>query len=136
MAVLIRECIASKPGLFENRSFTLDEKITVIRGRNNSGKSLLARAIVDLLHSRRTGELLLGRTAWEDLYMDAVLSDPGGDYRITRNGSRAVTIKSIEGGVESELVSLDCRGRDDEPLARALTRLFGSEPSSVWRKKP
>jgi uncharacterized protein YhaN len=127
MDVLIRECIASRPGLFENRSFALDEKITIIRGRNNSGKSLLARAIIDLLHMRRTGELLLGRAEWEDLYMDAVLADPGGEYRITRNGCRAITIKSIEGGAESDLVTLDCRGREEEGLFREIMESLGRQ---------
>ncbi len=117
MAVLIKECIASRQGLFENRTFSLDERLTFIRGRNNSGKSLLARALVDLLHARRTPSLLLERASWENLYLDALLANSHGEFRFTRNGSRSFAIKSLDGGAAEDLVALDLREAGDAPLA-------------------
>lgn len=120
MAVLIKECIASRQGLFENRTFSLDERLTFIRGRNNSGKSLLARALVDLLHARRTPALLLERAAWEHLYLDALLANSHGEYRFTRNGSRSFGIKSQDAGAGEDLVALDLREAGDAPLDREI----------------
>ncbi len=109
MAVRIKNCIASKPGLFENRHFELDGRISVIHGRNDSGKTLLSRAIVDMFHSRTAGKGFLNNGEWEDLYLETLLDDSDREYRIARNGDKLFKMTSIRSGKETDILSVDLK---------------------------
>ena len=45
----IQKCITSKPGLFENKTLVFNDHVSIVYGKNDSGKSLIARAIMDTL---------------------------------------------------------------------------------------
>ncbi len=123
--MLIRECTASKPGLFTNRLFTFEERLNVILGRNNSGKSLLARAIVDLLHGPRPGVGLMDGSAWDSLYLEAVFSNSRGDFRFIRNGLRSLAIRR-PGDEEKDIWARDFEGNGEGPaIEAALESLEG-----------
>ncbi len=49
LALRIKRCVASMPGLFNNRTLEFNEGLTIVYGRNGSGKSVLARAIIELV---------------------------------------------------------------------------------------
>ena len=87
----IKRCIVSRPGLFNNRTLEFNEGLTVVYGRNGSGKSLLARAIIELLWGSAHPVSLLKKGAWESLYLEIDLSTAF-EYTFVRNGDRVLSI--------------------------------------------
>ncbi len=98
----IKRCIVSRPGLFNNRTLEFNEGLTVVYGRNGSGKSLLARAIIELLWGSAHPVSLLKKGAWESLYLEIDLSTAF-EYTFVRNGDRVLSILGGNDRPESEI---------------------------------
>lgn len=98
----IKRCIVSRPGLFNNRTLEFNEALTVVYGRNGSGKSLLARAIIDLLWGSAHPVSLLKKGAWESLYLEIDLSTAF-EYTFVRNADRVLSILGGNGKPESKI---------------------------------
>jgi len=103
MAVQIIQCIASKPGLFDNKIIDVGERITVIYGRNNSGKSFLARAIVDLATGRVLDREGIKENGWKNFHLDVVFKNPSGRFRYVCNGEKTLSVKYCRDGSEDEI---------------------------------
>lgn len=129
--MLIRHCNISKPGLFDNRVLEFDEKITVILGRNNSGKTLLSRVLIDVLHAAHGGGVLLDEKAWENLYLELVLNADGSEYRITKNNGKTLAISSGNRHPDDTIVSVDLRAANAENGSEIMTRLQ-SDGRAQW----
>ncbi|MDY6933119.1 MAG: AAA family ATPase [Spirochaetota bacterium] len=99
----IIECIASKPGLFDNTIIELDNRVNIIYGGNDSGKSLLARAIIDTLWGIFPNLSLLNGDAWDNLYLDILFSNTDSQYRFIRDSNRTFEILAKEGSVEKKI---------------------------------
>src|SRR5208337_1298544 len=80
-------CIVYKNGLFDNRILNFSDRLTIVFGKNASGKSLLARSLIDSLWRKFSSRNLLGEDIWSSLYLDVLfaLSDEG--YYRVRNTS-------------------------------------------------
>ncbi len=94
MAMHIKKCIASYPGVFQNRSIGIDNGITVIHGKNNTGKTLLSRAIIDTLFPL-TSEPLLDNQSWQSLSIEVDTRIDNATYRFTRNGASDISINTV-----------------------------------------
>jgi len=90
----IKKCIASYPGVFQNRSIGIDNGITVIHGKNNTGKTLLSRAIIDTLFPL-TSEPLLDNQSWQSLSIEVDTRIDNATYRFTRNGASDISINTV-----------------------------------------
>ncbi len=121
--MLIRHCNISKPGLFDNRVLEFDEKITVVLGRNNSGKTLLSRVIIDVLHAAHGGGVLLDEKAWENLYFELLLNAGESEYRIIKNNGKSLAIYSGNRNPENAIVSIDLRVGNSENGSSIMERL-------------
>ena len=77
--------------------------MTIIYGRNDSGKSLLARAILDVLWGAVSGKTLLDKQIWDSLYIEISLTNSRRRYRFTKSGERHFSIKKFERDKEVEL---------------------------------
>ncbi len=121
--MLIRHCNISKPGLFDNRVLEFDEKITVVLGRNNSGKTLLSRVIIDVLHAANRVGVLLDDKAWENLYLELLLNADGSEYRIIKNNGKTLAIYSGNRNPEDTIVSIDLRVGNPENGSSIMAHL-------------
>ena len=77
--------------------------MTIIYGGNDSGKSLLARAILDVLWGAVSGKTLLDKQIWDSLYIEISLTNSRRRYRFTKSGERHFSIKKFERDKEVEL---------------------------------
>lgn len=104
--MLIRQCIASKPGLLQ-KELSFDDKCTVIYGGNESGKSLIAKAMMDTLWGGLSENSFLNRDVWEDFYMEVVLANSASHYRFIKNGQKYFKVKACNGFTEGFSPELD-----------------------------
>ena len=94
MAMRIKKCIASYPGVFQSKTIGIDNGITVIHGKNNTGKTLLSRAIIDALFPV-TGEPLLDDHSWQSLSIEVDTMIDNATYRFKRKGSNNISINTV-----------------------------------------
>jgi len=94
MVVQYVSCKVHRHGLFDNRSIEFSDRLNIVYGKNGSGKSLLARCLVDAVWGKFSAQKLLGEDAWNGLFLDVFFSlSDGGLYRIcsTRDTSYRLT---------------------------------------------
>ncbi len=125
----IKHCIASKPGLFDNRQLEFDERMSVILGRNDSGKTLLSRALVDLFHSRTIGSGFLNNGEWEDLYVETLIDDSEKEYRIARNGEKFFKLTALRSGKETDIFSADLKQSNNGSFQKEILRALEENAS-------
>ncbi len=121
--MLIRQCNISKPGLFDNRVLEFDEKITVVVGRNNSGKTLLSRVLIDVMYAAHGDGLLLDEKAWENLYLELVVNAGQSEYRIVKNNGKSLAIYSGNCQPDDTIILVDLREGNAESSASIMARL-------------
>lgn len=104
MAVQFIKCIVYKHGLFDNRVLDFSDRLTVVYGKNGSGKSLLARSMVDAVWGKFTGRNLLGDDVWNSLYMDILFSiSDSGWYRICNTSDSSYRVHYVRNNREKLL---------------------------------
>ncbi|MFH0977166.1 MAG: hypothetical protein V1874_15410 [Spirochaetota bacterium] len=86
------ECIVSKPGLLNNIKFKLDKGITVIYGKNESGKTLIAKAIIDTLFGEFFGQFSLNGKAWDDMHFELLFNNSSNQYRFIKDKKESFII--------------------------------------------
>ncbi|TAL35978.1 MAG: hypothetical protein EPN93_09265 [Spirochaetes bacterium] len=99
----IARFMVSKPGMFGNRLVDLPEGLSVIYGRNGSGKSLVSRALVETIWGCPRGGEVLKNQAWSDLYLELDAESRDASYRYTRNSDKLYQITRRSGGAETAL---------------------------------
>ncbi len=94
------ECIANKPGLLDNKKLEFNGGITIIYGQNESGKTLIAKAIADTLWGEFSGNFALNSNAWDDLYLEVIFTNFSNKYRFIKNKKESFLINytNIEDG--------------------------------------
>ncbi len=134
MVVRYVKCVTTKPGLFENSSLDFSSAVTIVNGKNGSGKSFMARCLIESIWKSIESPRLLWNTAWDSMFFDVsinLINGSGGDhrYRFTHNGQR-FSIAS-ENGTTTELISHD--GEDKLDLAGELSKIEkGSQLIRFW----
>jgi len=94
-------CMVFKQGLFDNRVLDFSDRLTIVFGKNSSGKSLLVRGLVDALWGKFSNKKLLGEDARKNLHMDVLFSlSQNGYYRINTLGEIDYKIFYIHGNDE------------------------------------
>ena len=121
-ALRIKRCIASRPGLFNNRTLEFNEGLTIVYGRNGSGKSVLARAIIELIWGSAYPITLLRKGIWENLYLEVHLATSF-EYSFVRNGDRLLSILGGNGKAEAELFRGDPATPPESVRGSLLDRL-------------
>ena len=88
------KCVVYKHGLFDNRVIDFSERLTIVYGKNGSGKSLLARSMMDALWGRFSEQKLLSDEIWNTLYLDlfVTLADSG-YYRICNTSDKSYRVQ-------------------------------------------
>ncbi len=137
----IQKCVITKPGLLANRILAFDAGISIVYGRNDSGKSLISRAMIDALWGEFGGGSMLAGGAWDDLYLEIFFNTESGQYRFIRDGIKTFQIKQIESLVEKEIFHKSIHGGGEgisgipEQLKkdREASGIFGKIDTVIFR---
>ncbi|MCX7679073.1 MAG: hypothetical protein N2316_07615 [Spirochaetes bacterium] len=106
--MLIIRCNITRHGIFENKNIEFDKEITVVVGRNNSGKTLLSKSLIDVIFFLGNGGFLLDGKAWDNMYVEVHCIWGGKQYKIVRNNGKLFSISSL-GDKEKSILSLDLK---------------------------
>ena len=99
-------CKVHRHGLFDNRSIEFSDRLNIVYGKNGSGKSLLARCLVDAVWGRFSERKLLGDDAWNGLFLDVFFSlSDNGRYRICSTRDTSYRLMYARGSEEKTLYS-------------------------------
>ncbi len=100
------KCMVYRHGLFDNRVIDFSDRLTIVYGKNGSGKSLLARSMVDVLWGKFSDRKLLGDDVWNSLYLDLFFSlSDSGYYRICNTSDKNYRIQYIQNNTEKIIYS-------------------------------
>ncbi len=101
-------CIVSKPGLLDNVVVDFDKSLTLVSGKNGSGKSLIARCLIEGIWRRFSGNGLLPDDLWNSLFIDVRFQlDEKSSYQFSNNSSRYLTIRSLDNSKDHIIYSDD-----------------------------
>ncbi len=127
----ITKCVASRPGLFNDLALDLPDGISIIYGRNGSGKSLLTRALVETLCARLDPRADAVPTPWDELYLELHLRNAQHDYRFVRNGDRIYSIHRLSRNGETGVAQAELNAPFD--LRDALESAKGDDDAELRR---
>ncbi|HDP81098.1 MAG TPA: hypothetical protein ENN21_09695, partial [Spirochaetes bacterium] len=130
--MLIRKCIASLPGLFQNRSFEFTEGLNIIVGKNASGKSFLSRALTDTAGFNLGPRPLLRTESWENAYLELEIENSGHRYQLIRNGMELFSVRHFDRDRVDLLFDGPPRGPDNPERAGAIwesVKTIAGDPS-------
>ena len=128
------KCVTTKPGLFENSSLDFSPAVTIVNGKNGSGKSFMARCLIESLWKSIEAPRLLWNSAWDSMFFDVSINLANGKgienrYRFTHNG-QSFSI-AHENGSTTELVTHD--GSEEQDLLRRISEMEeGNILSHFW----
>ncbi len=136
MAVRIKSCVASRPGLFENKTLDFGEGINLVCGRNSSGKTLLAKGFLDIINCRpREGNLLDARV-WDGFYFDVTCVNSAYEYRYVNNADRYFFIRNQRDDDSEDLLSADPKDGAIVPESRLAHSPAGEALAGHYRAVP
>lgn len=99
-------CIVSRPGLFDNIKLEFRQGLNVVMGKNGSGKSLLAKGLVDGLWNMFSRGRLLPDEIWNGLYLDLLFTlEEGKEVQFTSTGQKRLAIQVRDKGTGAVLAS-------------------------------
>ncbi|MGL4369618.1 MAG: hypothetical protein ACRCUT_08100, partial [Spirochaetota bacterium] len=93
------QCIISKNSLFRNKTISFDREITAIYGPNDSGKTFLARAVIDCAASGFAGRSLISSEDWETMHMKVEYDNCGLHCTSSRTGHAPFSLADEHGAV-------------------------------------
>jgi DNA repair exonuclease SbcCD ATPase subunit len=100
------KCVVHKHGLFDNRVLDFSDRLTIVYGKNGSGKSLLARSLVDALWGKFSDHRLLGDEVWNSFYLDLLFSlSDNGCYRVCYTSEKNYRVQFVHGNGDRLLYS-------------------------------
>jgi hypothetical protein len=83
-------CKVHRHGLFDNRVIEFSDRLNIVYGKNGSGKSLLARSLVDAVWGKFSDRKLLGDDVWNGLFLDLTFSiSDNGCYRVCTTSDKS-----------------------------------------------
>ncbi len=125
------KCTASIPGLLENTVLEFSGNPVVVFGKNGSGKTIIARSIIDVVYKKFAGNGAFRPDFCDSIYLDLQFSiSQGGAYRIINNGNRYYTIQYTEGDTETILYAEESSDQVTADIGMMLNR---TEPGSRLR---
>ncbi len=109
----------SRPGLFENTTLEFSPGVNLVFGKNGSGKSLLARAMIDCLWNAPTAIPILSEKTWDSLYCDIIFSiQSEKQFKAVKNKKSETAFYTIDEGM-SVLLSTPSSGTEGMQEQRA-----------------
>jgi uncharacterized protein YhaN len=97
-------CKVHRHGLFDNRVIDFSDRLNIVYGKNGSGKSLLARGMVDAVWGKFSERKLLGADAWNGLFLDLIFSlTDTGRYRVCTTRDRSYRLMYVLGADEKTI---------------------------------
>ena len=95
------KCMVYKHGLFDNRVLDFSDRLNIVFGKNGSGKSLLARSMMDAVWGKFSDRKLLGDDVWNSLYLDLLFSlSEDGYYRICNTSDKNYRVQYMHSNGE------------------------------------
>ncbi|HEY1406278.1 MAG TPA: AAA family ATPase, partial [Spirochaetota bacterium] len=88
----IVECIASRTGTFKNREITFSPGMNVIYGANDSGKTLLALSLIDLIFGTFDTHFTGDTNLWNGYFLSAKCNTGGREWIISRNAHSSISM--------------------------------------------
>ncbi|MBN2402587.1 MAG: AAA family ATPase [Spirochaetes bacterium] len=119
------ECIVSKAGLFNNINLKFDKGLTVIYGRNESGKTLIAKAIIDTLWGEFSGNYSLNGNTWDNMYSEVSFNNSFGRYKFIKKNKDLFLINFTN-------TDEDAFGKEKEILKRDTDKSINSDNDGTW----
>ena len=98
------QCVASRSGLFRNKTIGFSDKVTVIYGPNDSGKSFLSNILADLAVTSFLGDAS-AQIDWANTHIDLTLEHDGSEFVIARTSGENFSVREKNGSAESSLFS-------------------------------
>jgi len=92
--VRIKKCIATCPGVFQDKTIVLNDGITVVHGKNNAGKTLLSRAMIDAIFPFTSSPLLEGES-WKNISIEIDTRFDNATYRFMRKDMNHCSINTV-----------------------------------------
>ncbi len=93
----ITKCIISKAGLFDNITFEFKGNKTQIYGKNGSGKTILAKSIIDTFYKKIDKTSILPENLASSLFFEIYFEfDPETKFKISNNGNNYYKIYSYK----------------------------------------
>ena len=100
-------CKVHRHGLFDNRVIEFSDRLNIVYGKNGSGKTLLARCLVDAVWGKFSERKLLSDDAWNGLFLDMLFSlSDSGLYRICTTRDSSFRLMYARGNEEKTLCAL------------------------------
>ncbi len=100
-------CKVHRHGLFDNRVIEFSDRLNIVYGKNGSGKTLLARCLVDAVWGKFSERKLLGDDVWNGLFLDMLFSlSDSGLYRICTTRDSSFRLMYARGNEEKTLCAL------------------------------
>ncbi len=119
------ECIVSKPGLLNNIKLKFDKGLTVIYGKNESGKTLISKAIIDTLWGEFSDYFSLNGSAWDSMYSEVLFKNSSGIYRFIKNKKELFLVNFIN-------TDEDASNSEKEILNRTADRIKEQNDEEAW----
>jgi hypothetical protein len=98
MGLRLVQCIASQSGLFRNKKIDFAHQVTVFYGPNDSGKTFLAHAIIDLAVTTFYPDTGSSPINWEKTHIDVSFEHNGQMITCSRTGNQSASISIDEEG--------------------------------------
>ena len=97
-------CKVHRHGLFDNRVIDFSDRLNIVYGKNGSGKSLLARGMVDAVWGKFSDRKLLSEEVWNGLFLDLVFSIADtGCYRVCTSRDKNYRLIYVRGNDEKTI---------------------------------
>ncbi|HNX57792.1 MAG TPA: AAA family ATPase, partial [Spirochaetota bacterium] len=90
----IAECVASRGGIFKNREIGFGQGLNVIYGANDSGKTILAQALIDLIFGTFDPSHRIDEDRWNGFFLSAKIEHGGSGITLTRNALSSFSFHS------------------------------------------
>ncbi len=101
----IQRCIANKTGILDNKELVFNDPVTLVYGKNNSGKSLIVRAIIDTIWGAFSNSQLLNGKTWDNMQFEIVFINCLNQYKFIRDGMKLFSIKRIDELKETDILN-------------------------------
>lgn len=101
----ITQCIATKKGLFNNIVIDFDNEITILYGANDTGKTLLAKSIIDIIWGTFSNTPILTKETWSDYHISIATSFENNSYRFIKNENNHFALTNANINNQEEIFS-------------------------------
>jgi hypothetical protein len=139
MVVHLTTIIASRSGTFKNRELAIPSGASVIFGPNDSGKTLLSRALINLLFGSFDQGEKEDTSLWNGFYLSAGINHNDCNYQFARNANTSLTLtrsdeQLFSGNLPFEKLSVDAIYGSGSESTADIKRLLERYPRECFEQ--